>query len=298
MSMPASHARPWTPEGVRALQDESRPAPRYELIDGELIVTPSPGPSHQVVLMALVERLLPYVKEHQLGYLLTSPADLGFDATSVVQPDLFVVPAGPTDEFTSWRDVTSLLLAVEILSPATARHDRGIKRDYYQRHGVPEYWVVHIDARLVERWRPDADRPEVVREALFWQPRDGLEPLRIALPALFRPWGPHREESLRRRQRLANLVGADQGWHTPAPSRRARQSDGGAGAQAPQAGSATDRPGRHGPDSARRLNACVATDEARRHDPQFLLRTTATTLDSRARGAAPRTALPVLESSA
>jgi Uma2 family endonuclease len=61
-----------------------------------------------------------------------------------------------------------LLLAVEVLSPSTARYDRLTKRRFYQQQGV-EYWIVDLDARIVERWLPGSDRPEILAEHLAWQ---------------------------------------------------------------------------------------------------------------------------------
>ena len=76
-------------------------------------------------------------------------------------------------------------LAVEILSPSTARLDRQVKRRLYQRQGVPEYWIVDIDARLVERWRPADDRPEILTERLTWQPDPARPALGVDLGAYF-----------------------------------------------------------------------------------------------------------------
>ena len=63
----------------------------------------------------------------------------------------------------------TLLLAIEVLSPSSSRHDRVRKRPLYQRH-VPEYWIVDLDARLVERWRTGDYRPEIVHLSLDWRP--------------------------------------------------------------------------------------------------------------------------------
>ncbi|HEU4631343.1 MAG TPA: Uma2 family endonuclease [Gemmatimonadaceae bacterium] len=184
-----THARVWTPDEVRELQDESRPWPRYELIDGELHVTPAPRPVHQVAAVELLLRIAPYVKVHGLGRALLSPADIALDQRSVLQPDVFVVPRGQLGSSggpePTWREVTGLLLAVEVVSPSSARRDHGVKRRYYQRHGVPEYWIVDLDARLVERWRPADERPEILSEALAWQPRTELAPLTLDMSALF-----------------------------------------------------------------------------------------------------------------
>jgi len=77
--------------------------------------------------------------------------------------------------------VIRLLLAIEASSPTTARADRLKERPIYQGHGVPEYWIVDDDSRLVERWRPDDQRPEIVHEILAWQPVPEIPALRIDL---------------------------------------------------------------------------------------------------------------------
>jgi Uma2 family endonuclease len=116
----------------------------------------------------------------------SSPADIEFDPHTLVQPDVFVAPSVAGRRPRNWAEITGLLLAVEVLSPSSARADRMTKRRRYQRAGVPEYWVVDLDARLIERWRPRDERPELVTEVLRWELRAGVEPLAIDLPAYFR----------------------------------------------------------------------------------------------------------------
>lgn len=103
----------------------------------------------------------------------------------MVEPDLFVVPLVGGRAPREWVEVGRLLLTVEVLSPRTARADRQVKRRLYQRQGVPEYWIVDVSARLVERWRPDDERPEILTERVVWQPEPGVEPLEIDLSAYF-----------------------------------------------------------------------------------------------------------------
>ena len=188
--------RRWTPDEVRALITEDQPSPRYELIDGELLVTPSPFAPHQRMVLQLALRLAPYVEEHGFGELFTSPADIAFDPTSLLQPDVFVVPpdSRPAER---WDAVRALTLAIEIPSKGSHRTDRGKKRLFYQRHRVDEYWIVDLKARLVERWRPDDERPEILRERLTWAPRPDVPPLALDLLALFdRVLGPEPEATL------------------------------------------------------------------------------------------------------
>ncbi len=118
--------------------------------------------------------------------MLWSPADLELEPGQVNQPDVFVLPS---IAFKRWEDAPLPLLVVEALSPSTARYDRGLKRRFYQRAGVPEYWIVDIDARVVERWRPEDDRPEVLDGELVWAPREGLAPLTIELATVFTELG-------------------------------------------------------------------------------------------------------------
>jgi Uma2 family endonuclease len=182
MGMPQA-APSWTVEQVLALPDDGN---RYEVVDGELLVTPAPAFRHQDAILALVRRIEPFVRSGSVGHLSISPADLELDERTLVQPDIFVfeLPGGKRPD--RWKEIRDILLAVEVLSPSTARADRQVKRLRYQRYGIPEYWIVDLDARLVERWTPEDQRPEVLHEALSWQPTSRGPALTLDLPALFR----------------------------------------------------------------------------------------------------------------
>ena len=77
------------------------------------------------------------------------------------------------------------MLAVETLSPSTARADRKVKSRIYMEEDVGEYWIIDLDARVVERWRKGESRPEILRESLGWHPRADVPPLSIDLVAYF-----------------------------------------------------------------------------------------------------------------
>jgi Uma2 family endonuclease len=184
MGMPGTVEK-WTREMVLALPDDGK---RYELFDGELLVTPVPTAPHQIAVSRLHLDLARFVEAQHLGMVLTSPADLALGGEQLSQPDLFVIPAVPPDRM--WSSFPNPILVVEVLSPSTARYDRIVKRHRFQRSGIPEYWIVDLDARVVERWRPEDERPEVVDQRLRWHPSGPTEPLDIDLPALFREvWG-------------------------------------------------------------------------------------------------------------
>jgi len=185
MAMPAIRRR-WTAADVRALTSEERAWPRYELIDDELLVTPAPRWSHQIAAQELWAILEPHVDRLNLGRAVMSPSDLELKAGTITQPDVFVVPSDTklSGEGLQWPDIKSLLLAVEILSPSSIRNDRITKRDFYLVNGVEEYWIVDLDARVFERWRPSSETPEILRDRIVWSPRE-REPLSIDLPEWF-----------------------------------------------------------------------------------------------------------------
>jgi Uma2 family endonuclease len=179
--MPEQATR-WTAAMVRALPDDGH---RYEVVDGELLVTPAPTWSHQRVVGALFLELAPYCREQGVIEVLSSPADIELDAHGLVQPDLFVYGLVDGELPDRWNSGAPLFLAIEVLSPSTARADRTIKRRRFQRARIPEYWIVDPDARVIERWRPDDERPEILAERITWQPEGTAEPLTIELPPLF-----------------------------------------------------------------------------------------------------------------
>lgn len=172
----------WTVEMVRGLPDDGN---RHEVVDGELFVTPAPTWEHQAASRKLFLRLHGYLAPRAIGEAILAPAEVEFANDRMVEPDLFVVPRIGDRAPRNWEEAGRLLLAVEVLSPSTARADRQVKRRLYQRQRVPEYWIVDVDARLIERWRPDDERPEILTGCLAWQPDLTHPPLEIDLGAYF-----------------------------------------------------------------------------------------------------------------
>ncbi len=167
MGMPATSSQYWLPADLEQIQEEA--GCKYECIDGELLVTPAPRMVHVAALAALsfpIERLL--TSWGSVRRVITSRADLLLEPTAVVEPDLFVLRA-PATAKTRLDDPSCVVLIAEVLSPRTAKRDRGIKRLFYQRAGVPEYWIVDLRARLIERWTPSDERPEILRAQLVWR---------------------------------------------------------------------------------------------------------------------------------
>ena len=183
MAMPALHTD-WTVDMLDALPDDGQ---RYEIIDGELFVTPSPGEGHQDVVGALYARLLGYLGGSDIGKAVSSPSDVrrGDRTRNRLQPDVYVVRRVNGKRPPYPYDLADLLLAVEVLSPGTERTDYQRKRTTYLTSGVGEYWVVNVEARNVSVWRRAGDPGEVLSERLEWLPAGMAKPFVLELPAFF-----------------------------------------------------------------------------------------------------------------
>jgi len=185
MAMPALRGRPWSLREVRQLiADAPLATPRYELVAKELLVTPSPTALHQNAVAFLLAVLVPYTRTNLIGVAYTSPFDVELEPETLVQPDLFVTSMPEAKRLLTEMPARALLLAVEVISPSSARYDRVTKRTLYQRH-VSEYWVIDLNARLVERWLPNDDRPEIIVDTLVWHPEGASEPFTFELPGYF-----------------------------------------------------------------------------------------------------------------
>jgi len=175
-------AQDWTAQRARALPDDGT---RYEVLDGELAMTPAPSWGHQYVTFAFHRVLDDYARRHGVGRAIAAPADVEFSPRRLLEPDVFVVPLADGRPPASFDEVRHLRLALEVLSPSTARHDRITKRRIYLSEPVDEYWIVDPGSRTVERWRHGDDRPDIADEVLQWQPLPGAPPLALDLPTLF-----------------------------------------------------------------------------------------------------------------
>lgn len=182
MAMPALVPR-YTAEEIRRFPDDRL---RYEVIHGELFVTPAPGTAHQRAVAEFLTTLKAYVERHDLGEAIVSPFEVELAADTAVQPDVLVVLDDRTPQITRQRLMGPPSLAVEVISYSSKRTDRLQKRALYMKHGVEEYWVVDPDERHVERWTPARPAPDVLTEQLTWRPRAAAPALTIDLPALFR----------------------------------------------------------------------------------------------------------------
>lgn len=172
----------YTADMVRALPEDGN---RYEVVYGELLVTPVPRVWHEELFARLFVALREYVAREPVGHVMGSRSDLSWRPDVLVSPDLFVAP---TEEVRTldWTRVQDLRLVIEILSPSSVRYDRFTKRRVFQDKGVPVYWVVDGDARQVEIWTPEASFPALAQDRLVWHPVGAVTAFVLELAELFR----------------------------------------------------------------------------------------------------------------
>ena len=142
----AQQAKRWTYEEYCRLDDDRR----YEIIDGALLMAPSPTDEHQDWASELHLLMAPFVRRNKLGRLFIAPFDLILDEENTVQPDLIFVSTSKLG-IIQRRGIFGVPdLLVEIISPSTVRRDRYEKKELYARFGVPEYWLVDPANSAVE----------------------------------------------------------------------------------------------------------------------------------------------------
>ena len=138
---------------------------RYEILDGELSVTPAPATKHQTALGNLYRFLANYVVANQLGKLFIAPTDLILAPTTVVQPDLIFIGNDRRSIVTERAIEGPPTLVIEILSPTTHRIDRVTKAQLYAKHNVPNYWLIDPDQRTLEAYELVLDHYDLAASA-------------------------------------------------------------------------------------------------------------------------------------
>ena len=123
---------------------------RYQLLDGEMILAPSPNTRHQRILISLASALRVFAEANGVGEVFLAPYDVVLSNHDVAQPDILFVSNSRSSIVTEANIQGAPDLVVEILSPGTATYDRGYKQALYSRHSVREYWLVDPDAETVD----------------------------------------------------------------------------------------------------------------------------------------------------
>ncbi|MGD9712036.1 MAG: Uma2 family endonuclease [Thermomicrobiales bacterium] len=146
MSTAPQLERPMTAEDLAGVPEDGR---RYEVIGGELIVSPSPSQRHQYVSTKLIHLFQSHFQDSGDGMVFAAPFDVRLGTHDVVQPDLVVVLKRNRSRLHDDAVVGAPDLVIEIVSPSSARIDRVRKAALYASYGVPEYWIVDPDARTI-----------------------------------------------------------------------------------------------------------------------------------------------------
>lgn len=131
----------------------------YELLDGDIVMVPSPTTAHQRACRNFGFLLFRFIRERGVGEIFFAPVDVVFGKgkdREVVEPDLVFITKARQDIVTEKEIVGAPDLVVEVLSPGTEERDRGYKKVLYGRYGVREYWIVDPGNASVEVYRPDA----------------------------------------------------------------------------------------------------------------------------------------------
>ena len=168
---------PWTRADLARLPDDGN---RYEVLNGDLLVTPAPSDVHQALVDWLSAALTPFVVAHGLG-VVQHPRSIIVIGEEEVEPDLMVRPLAPPR---GWEHAPIPFLVVEVLSRSTRRRDLGDKRTFYMEKGIAEYWIVDRRARAIVR--VTARGEERASGVLVWSPPNTDATLSLDVAAMFR----------------------------------------------------------------------------------------------------------------
>jgi len=143
-----TRAKPVTYDDYLTLPNDGK---KYEIIEGELTMSPSPTTDHQEISIRLTNAIFSYVDKHKLGKVYPAPIDVVLSITDIVQPDIVFISSERTDIITKKNIIAAPDLVIEILSESTETLDRVTKKNLYERYGVREYWIVDPSAKIIEQ---------------------------------------------------------------------------------------------------------------------------------------------------
>ena len=178
-------SRPLTVHDYRELPEGP---PYCQLIEGDLITSPSPDLFHQDILLNLARIIGNYLETNPVGKVAIAPSDVHLTDLNVYQPDLYFISNARKSILSAQGAEGAPDLVAEILSPKTARFDKGVKREVYARTGVKELWIIDPTLREIQVYHltKSADVPAAtlgeekeIESAL-------LPGLRISLKIIFR----------------------------------------------------------------------------------------------------------------
>jgi Uma2 family endonuclease len=137
----------------------------YQLIEGELVMTPAPNTRHQIILGRLFRGLSDLVEQRKAGIVLLSPIDVYLDDENAYQPDIVFISKDRQDIIQEDGIYGAPDLVIEILSPSTARYDIREKFRIYEKYGVKEYWIVDPEISSIEIYTKDREHFSLITRA-------------------------------------------------------------------------------------------------------------------------------------
>lgn len=177
----ATKTRRWTRADLARMPDDGN---RYEVLDGELFVTPQAAYDHQRAATVILIKLGEYLRVVPIAEVVGPGAVIWDD--NELQPDIQVIPGNhESRRGAKWEELPTPLLVVEVLSPSTRQRDLLKKRDAYLSLRIPTYWIVDSERQSVLVWSSTSSEPLSVADVLRWSPTSTDPPLEIPLDAIF-----------------------------------------------------------------------------------------------------------------
>lgn len=144
-------------------EEMSEGPPYYQVIVGDLIMSPSPTPNHQDIVLEIAALIRNYLEKKPIGRVFVAPLDVFLDDYNIYQPDVIFISNERLDILTGKGVEGAPDLVVEILSPSTARLDKGAKRKKFAQTGVKELWLVAPETRTISIYLMDQDAEKPAR---------------------------------------------------------------------------------------------------------------------------------------
>jgi Uma2 family endonuclease len=179
----AASPRNWSYAEYARLPDDGN---RYEVLDGEVLVTPAPGTRHQRIAANLFTELRQHVLSNRLGEVLWG-LDVLISENSYLQPDILFIPESQRHRLTERGMEGPPGLVVEVISPGSIRIDRVAKPARYCDFGIPQYWAVDPERSGIWIWDFElgAGEPRLELQQLSWQPNPAVQPMQLEVRTAF-----------------------------------------------------------------------------------------------------------------
>jgi len=159
--LPTTHQR-MTADEFRHLPEGP---PYFQPIKGELFMSPAPRWQHQQIALNIASAIREHLRSHPVGKVTIAPSDVELGSTEVYEPDVYFVSNKRAGIFTEQGATGAPDLAIEVLSPSTARLDRVPKREGYAAAGVKELWFVEPRQQKIEIYNLQGNELTLVRLA-------------------------------------------------------------------------------------------------------------------------------------